>query len=361
MKVGLHTGWLIGLVPLLVAGFLVESCRGGQEENVSAPLPNGDTVVVKVAVVYDDPVVKETGLRLHESCRLYNPHDQLPMMTGYMNEASHGVVRFEVALEIEADTTFSYYTETRKPVSADDVYGFYRNRHYPQMGDGLSYDYAGMVKHYGFDKLRNEGTIDEVWVYTHPSSGMFETCMAGPGAFWVNGDVFDVPTLEKKLTVLYCNYERTVDLAMHSYAHYFENVMTKVYGRCDYDQATEGDLNNWERFSSNNLKYDRYEKGAAHVGNCHFPANAVRDYDYENTGYVMSYCDAWDFYPDLSARPARQVNCSEWGNTQLGYMRWFYGHVPHFAGVNPADGHLNNWWYYLVDFDGAMAREKEQQ
>ena len=45
-------------------------------------------------------------------------------------------------------------------------------------------------------------------------------------------------------------------------------------------------------------------------------------------------------------------------------MKWFYKHVPHFKGINTLDGndlHLNNWWYYLFDYYGAVEYEKRLQ
>jgi len=40
-------------------------------------------------------------------------------------------------------------------------------------------------------------------------------------------------------------------------------------------------------------------------------------------------------------------------------MMWFYDHVPHFKGINQEDGHLNNWWHYVVKYNEAVRLEKE--
>jgi hypothetical protein len=45
-------------------------------------------------------------------------------------------------------------------------------------------------------------------------------------------------------------------------------------------------------------------------------------------------------------------------------MKWFYKHIPHFKGINthdPNDLHLNNWWYYLFDYYGAVEYEQRLQ
>lgn len=337
--------------------------RSGKPSTVGV---NADTLVFRIGIYYEDMYVGDTGKRLHELCNWNNPHSQAKELARLMTECSHGVIQYEIAVEIEGETPYAYYYEDTgthvkgEIVTAETCYNeFWKNGQYPGIGSGVCYDYARMVTENGFDRMMNDGTIDEVWVYNHPGAGMFETCMAGPGAFWINGSTFDVPSLERKLTVLFCNYERTVDLAMHSLMHKFENVMTKVYGRWDYNVSLEKNLNNWERFSAYNQKYDKYDSGTSHIGNCHFPCNGTSDYNYSNRTYVKSYCDAWESYPYLKLENPRTINSSEWGSTQMGYMKWFYSHVPHFAGLNEEDYHLNNWWFYFVDYDRAKERERK--
>lgn len=330
------------------------------------PGQNAEPIVHKIGIYYEDFYVGDTGKRLHEMCSWNDPHKQSKELAALMTEASHGVVQYQIVVEIEGEVPYAYYTEdhgTHKKgdkVTADICYNeFFKNRDYPGLYQYVKYDYAKMVADNGFDTLLNDGTIDEVWVYNHPGAGMFETCMPGPGAFWINGDCFDLSTLKRKCTVLFCNYERTTDLAMHSLAHKFENVMKKLYGRWDYNLTNKDEMNNWELFSAYNLVYDKFDKGASHIGNCHFPCNATSDYDYSNSSYVKTYCDAWETYPDLVFENPRTINSGEWGRSQMGYMKWFFSHVPHFAGLNPKDQHLNNWWYYFVDWDAAKSYERK--
>ena len=327
---------------------------------------NDDPHVFKIAVYYEDMYAGDTGKSLHELCNWNNPHTQAQQLAKLMTECSHGVIQYEIAVEIEGTVPYAFYYQDSgshtagEVVTADICYTeYYKNGKYPGIGEGVRYDYAKMVTDNGFDTMLNDGTIDEVWVYNHPGAGMYETCMAGPNAFWINGSTFEVPSLQRKLTVLFCNYERTVDLAMHSLAHKFENVMKKVYGRWEYSASLAKNLNNWELFSAYSDKYDKYDSGCSHIGNCHFPCNGASDYDYENRRYVKSYCDAWDSYPDLKFENPRTINSSEWGSTQMGYMKWFYKHVPHFKGLNENDYHLNNWWLYFVDYDKAKAKERQ--
>jgi len=329
---------------------------------VITPGENADTITVKVACLIEDMVVSSTGKSLHESCNWNNPRTQMQELAKNMTEASHGVCQYKIVKIVEADSSYAYNVKTGKRITADYVYeDCWKKNQYPGLNDGIEYDYSGMVQDFGFDTLRNNDEITEVWVYNHPAAGMYETIMGGPGAFWINGGPFTCNTLNKKLTVLFCNYERTTDLAMHSLAHKMENVMKKVYGRWSYDVAKEEDLNNWERFSGYELRYGKYEDGCAHIGNCHFPCNGTSDYDYSNRSYVKSYCDDWLTYPVMPHEKTRTINSSEWNSTQMGYMKWFWSHVPHFKGINPdeKDLKLNNWWYYFIDYDAAVAYEKQ--
>ena len=85
-------------------------------------------------------------------------------------------------------------------------------------------------------------------------------------------------------------------------------------------------------------------------------------YNYGNTRYITTYADTWKFYPYLSEDYARKVNCNEWndeGGYQWGYMKWYFEHIPYFVGLNTdsKDKHLNNWWFYILDYNAAIKEE----
>ena len=190
---------------------------------------------------------------------------------------------------------------------------------------------------------------------------------------------------------MFCNYERTVDLALHSFAHrtesimsqlYYQNYNTKsktwrdynkygvftyVYER-DWFKGTTRDLNKFDMFFSHGSAYEKVgEKGYAHIGCCHSPCNTDMNYGYEDTASIYSFADEWDNYPYVHGieADARKVTCAEWQHPkgyQYGYMKWFYSHVPHFKGINTYDEgdlHLNNWWHYLFDYYGALELEAQ--
>jgi len=114
------------------------------------------------------------------------------------------------------------------------------------------------------------------------------------------------------------------------------------------------DPNNWEIFT----RINRDNPGKANVGNIHFPPNGTSDYDYSNSTNVITYADNWKRFPYL-LNQTRTINCSEWGCGQLGYMRWWFSHIPRFTGVT--DSILNDWWYYALDYYKAVELAHELQ
>ncbi len=356
-----------------------------------------DPLTIKVAIVYEDPLIPDTfpdnrkangeQKRLHEYCTVgnrgaawNNPVSQAVKFEADLEESSHGVVRYEVVETIWSD---QFWTFDNKKYSANDPDKKYItldtliNHVYatgapevPGIGAGMEFDYEAMIRHYDFGKKRDAGEIHEVWVYTHPGCGMYESRLVGKGAFWCNsGGINDASICQDLITVMFCNYERTTDLALHSYAHRVESIMKMVYNdRWSYNHTSlKKNLNNWELYSAHQIEFNKFEAGYSHVGCCHWPHNSTADYDYSNMRNVYTYADVWYQYPDLrdadNPKSARYINSSEWGSNQQGYMMWFFGHLPHFKGLNEADNdlHLNNWWHYIVDWNDANSYERRLQ
>ena len=129
--------------------------------------------------------------------------------------------------------------------------------------------------------------------------------------------------------------------------------MWHEYGRWEKNPENP---NNWEIYT----QYDTTHPENAHVGNIHFPPNGVHDYDWINKKKVNTYADNWTNYPDVLSGDGRVVDCQEWECTHDGYMRWWFSHIPHFEGINPADGKLNNWWHYVVNYESAVNSKMKQ-
>jgi len=204
---------------LALLSFFALSC--GNVNKSPKPLKNDKTLTIKVAVVIEDPVVPNTGgKRMHEVCHTprydfpwHDPFEQMKEMEMYMEQATNYAVDFEVVKLIDADRFFTYdgtrSTGAHKKYYTLDtlVNHFFDpvNGHIPGWSDGAAYDYTGMMKYYGLDKMRNNDEIQEIWVFTNPASAMFETRLIGPGAFWCNSEGIDDGTTNKLVCVVFCN------------------------------------------------------------------------------------------------------------------------------------------------------------
>ncbi|MCC6730812.1 MAG: hypothetical protein IT208_15875 [Chthonomonadales bacterium] len=185
------------------------------------------------------------------------------------------------------------------------------------------------------------GDIDEVWVFTGPSTrapgartpGAFCSRAAeGPTA----GDRRDVP-------VMSFSYERGVAEMLHVLGHRVERAMSAVYGGWRPDDVRT----NWARFAASYFQ----SHGVAAVGTCDRPPNAERDFDYSSPRVVYSGADDWLSYPQLTGT-GKPVSCESWGGPDYhgNYIRWWLSHLPRVTGQG-ADGRLLNWWRYVFEPD----------
>jgi hypothetical protein len=347
-------------------------------ESSSGPISGSDTVYVqsdfrsekakpmtiKVALVLQDPAISSQGFtRIHELFKWRDPVLLSNKLIFHFREATDSVVNFQIVETVKDGPLFTryhgsfmtasqYYTLLKEP-------GWTSLRNAADSGK-LWFDYRECVKYHDYDDKRNSGQIDEVWVFAGPYLGMYESQLMGPNAFWWNSPpIRDGTALKKLLSVMGLNYERGVDQAFHSFGHRVESALVEAYRQAQGRpwNPRSMDPTPWDLFT----RIDKDLPGQAHVGNIHFPPNGVRDYDYGNIRTVRSYAENWYRYPYLFSQ-ATDVNVNTWiyapgdplaeGQDHLGYLRWWYGHLPRYVGVS--DGVLNNWWHYALDFEAAV-------
>jgi len=334
--------------------------------------PKTEPIKIKVAVVYEDPIYTQYGNKKLHEC-FHTPsvpqliwNDPAQLSSDYektLEELSGNTIDYEIAEEVNADHFFTYLKNDplKRPLTADEIAVLLSEPDWKTLKEtGTSYDYNAMVKYYGFDKKRDQNEINEVWVWTFPYCGMYESHLMGQGAFWLNSPPNADPSCTDLLTIMGLNYERDLACALESYGHRFESTMMQVYGWWAYDEKqNKSELTNWELYSGYLKKYDKFSKGKSHVGNIHFPPNGEKDYDWSNDKKVLSYADEWYNYPNIKEKKARLINCEEWNCNHLGYMKWWFSHTPHYQGINTKDGKLNNWWYYVVNYNEALKVESQ--
>lgn len=369
------TGQIQGSIPNLIQPSV--SPKALTTDTGRTLLPRAATETVKVIVVIEDPVIN--GKHFHELGHWNDPRTQYPRVKETLEKCSGGVVKYDIVKVIESDSLFTYFKENEgsagrhftkqqlKQYFIDDPKWPVIRAH--EKNGTISYDYLSMVKYFGFDDMRDKNQVQEIWVCSFPVNGMYESnfvSQKGKG-FWLNSPPTAGGSNKLLLTVMYYNYERGIAEAIHSNGHRMESVMRHVYGRWAsvppgkrYKPGME--LNNWEKYTL----YDAIAPGNGNLGCIHYPVNAVHDYDYMNPAKVITYRKAWKYYPDIQPGDSDKeiVDGSTWramgnGDNQLGCMINFFSYLPNKKGINPADGKLNNWWHYMVNYEDAVELQEK--
>lgn len=321
---------------------------------------DGRPLVVKVLVLDFNPLIPG---KVHSPDRPDAPakglrevggwNDPLPLAAGFvqdMCDASGGLLQYEI-VEWQVVRRFQkkkdgfVYTPEQYVSALRQGTGKAEAWHQP---DGL--DYPAMIAEFDLVRRVDSGEIDEVWMMGLPYFGYWEAAMAGPGAFNINGGVYDQIPCKRRFAIMGFNVERGVAEMIHDVCHRTESTMARVYGGWKVEQLTT----NWAKFAANEK-----QSGTAAVGTCHYPANGEKDYDYANPRVVQSTADDWLNFPKLTGEK-KPVSRDNWagphkdakGNIDYhrNYMIWFFTRLPKAPGVN-ADGKLNNWWEYVYNFN----------
>jgi hypothetical protein len=334
------------LLPVaLIAGVALNATAAAKTPSSQ---PAVQPIHVKVLVLDFDPrIPQENNERLS---KVGGWNDPRTLADGYIKdvrEASHGILQYDIVEWNEIDAFHQKvdgFTYTPEQYMANLRAG--KGWHEPDTAD-----YPGTFEKFNVIPRIDSGEIDEVWFFGAPYFGYNESAMAGPGAFYINGAVYDKVKSKRPFAIMGFNYERGVAEMVHDLCHRTESTMGRVYGGWKVDELT----NNWARFAANALQ----SNGQASVGTCHYPPNAKQDYDYSNPRVVQSTADDWLNYPRLTGART-PVSSLSWklpyknrdGNPDYhrNYMSWWFQRLPHAAGTN-ADGRLNNWWEYIFHFN----------
>ncbi|MES2731215.1 MAG: PA14 domain-containing protein [Bacteroidota bacterium] len=307
---------------------------------------------VKVALVIENPQEPSAGnKRWHELFGWLDPASLAAQIAHDLTEASNGTVEFEITT-IDGSPQFSrldgsllspqfLFEKFSEPGGFDSLLALANAAR-------VHYDYEAMINYYDFCTKREAGIYDEIWIYSHPIAGLSESKLAGKNAFFYNSTPLTNTSCIKLLPITGLNYATGTDDALHSFIHRVENAMWVTYGRWVNPDPRPNDFELFTRVELNT-------PNLSHVGNSHIPPNGVEDYDFGNKTLVTNYADNWFTYPQVT-KQTRSINCDEWACTQIGFVRWWFRHLPRYHGVT--NGVLNDWWHYLTDFEGATALAK---
>jgi hypothetical protein len=300
--------------------------------------PVDPQIVVKVLVLNYDPLIASEGMkRLHEVGKWNDPKMLAQGYSDDVRSSSGGYVSFKI-VEWRDVNEFPIKTDGYRYTANMYLAALKTGRwHKP---DGL--DYPKTIAENKVVPLVDSGKVDEIWLFGAPYMGFWESAMAGPGSFYINGGVHPEVKSKRPFAIMGFNYERGVAEMLHDLCHRTEATLSRAYGGWEVDKLTT----NWAKFAAN----FQQSNGVAAVGTCHWPPNAERDYDYSNKREVESSADDWLNYPSLTGA-TKKLNCEAWGGPDYhrSYMKWWFQRLPKSTGVS-GDGHQNNWWKYVFQF-----------
>jgi hypothetical protein len=318
---------MIKKILLLLAALSLFGCSSRQKPTIPA------TIKPKVFIIIFNPIIEaEQNKRLTEVLGWNDPDSLAEVYRSDLFEASKGFLDYQIVKRSEVDAYPIKLDGFR--YNDDSFLTCWRERKGFHQPDAV--DYNAIFSQFDIFAQVEKGEVDEVWCFTFPYSGFWETTMAGKGAFYCNSD--PVPNTEhfpRRFITYGFNYEREVGCMLEDFGHATESVMTHVF------RHLPDDRNLWKQFTL----YDQIAPGKSNCGNVHFAPNSEKDYDWGNQRFVLSNCDDWYNFPDFKGT-VREVNCGEWGNGDMrAHHKWWFKHLPNTNGQ--IDEIYNNWWYYL--------------
>lgn len=312
-------------------------CLTGAKAQADSVYGN-DPLTVNVLVLNFDPLVAGGRIpsRLHAFAGWQNPRTLADNYANNVRAASGGFIDYQIAEWRDLDDI----------PTKQDGYDYTTSEYVQNMSSGNWHspdtaDYVQVLNDHGVPELIDNETIDEVWMFGGPYFGYWESSMAGPGAFWINGPTYSVDA-DRPFAVMGFNYERGDAEMLHSLGHRMESSISRYFNGWNIAHPQS----DWDRFTAN---AGQTLSGDYGVGSIHYPANGQSDYDYDNPTVVNSTAEDWLNYPQLTGATT-PVSSASWAGGQLGYMNYWFSHLPQATGVNDETGRVNNWWKYAFDW-----------
>ncbi|HET6845977.1 MAG TPA: hypothetical protein VFH29_04040 [Anaerolineales bacterium] len=331
-------------------------------EGVSAPEgladnrdePASITTPRVLLIIINPSMDASSGLKLSTEMGWGRPDDLVRRFIAELLQASGGLVRYHIAERVELDVFpkladgFQYDAGAFRSVMAGAT-----PVHSPS---GI--DYVGLLEKYNVLRRVESGQLDEVWVMGFPHAGLYESVMAGKGAFWCNAPpLLQTARCPRRFVIMGFSYERDLGEMLHSYNHRAEAILARVFNslgflawayktnRLPATIRPDQKLNLFERF----ILFDAIAPGKAGMGTVHYAPNAVRDYDLGSPRRVLSACYDWLRFPDFQG-DVRMISAADWGGgSELAFQSWWMRQLPKTAGRT--DGVHNNWWQYIANLD----------
>ena len=323
---------------------------------------------IKVLSVYYNPFIDSSqNLKVSDIQKWNNPTILNQQIIDFFKEISNNRINYQIVKSIEkstfpikeGNTQFSYNDLYKCLQSNENSSQEEKNNNQEFQNTCLKLiDYQKMIKDLDICQKVNNGEIDEVWLWGGPFFGFNESAIIGPNAFPYNGKFLTDTTCNKLVPIMGFNYEREVDSAIHDFGHRMEATMTKVYS----GQSQNFVKTRWDKFSLVKGFSPQYSYGGC--GTIHYPpfingemSDKKLEYNYDTNQKGLSDCDQFIDYSTVTSQdiikkdgPLINIDCKimPWKCSQLGYLKWWFSHLPNFSGIG-FDGVLNDWITYMID------------
>lgn len=214
-------------------------------------------------------------------------------------------------------------------------------------------DYARIFQQVEGESWVSKQGVDEVWVWGYHGGviDLWESNMSSPHGDVSNSDrvTEDLPILDRTYTVYHYNYQRGAAEAVENHMHQFEAILNSFDGRDDTPAAEWPSLLFWGQFVGSDSTHQLLSPRRA--GWSHYPPNAEKDYQWDNTLTVQSDIENWT--PDGKG-PFQEIECSRWRCDHLGWFVYWMQNMPGrnntvLFGQHP----MRNWWTFLSEYDEA--------
>jgi hypothetical protein len=288
-------------------------------------------------LIYDPIIEAEGGKRLHEVCKWRDPAALTTQYVADVKECSGGYAQYDV-VETRVLDEYPRKKDGFRYTDESFLQCFRAGKGWHQP-DAI--DYYAIIDQFDLVRRVNRKEIDEVWVFGMPYSGLYESTMAGKGAYFCNSAPLTGVDTNRIFVIMGFNHERGVGEMLEDIGHRTESIMRHVYGSWDPDES-----HMWNRFTL----YEKVAPGKAACGNVHFAPNSTKDYEWGNKTPVWSTADDWLNYPKLTGK-GRMMTAADWGNGDIRlHHKWWLSRLPKAPGKGP-DGKQANWWKYVIDFN----------
>ncbi|KAB2660590.1 MAG: hypothetical protein DVB31_13810, partial [Verrucomicrobia bacterium] len=274
-----------------------------------------------------DPMVVADGVRVRAATRFgYRSVDQLvAQYIRLMRLASGGQVEWSVSDRYDLDG-FPAPADLGQPTFTAENYVGLRATGYDYWNNPSPRgpDYLGIINDARFEIRRkvNAGEVDAIWVFAPPGTGFWETAMAGPTAFYINGGPIITPELTRNVVFYGFGKEghQGVGFMCENTGHMTEvlirdriapdwprNRSTRSFATLNLDNPNRllvtRAVNEWSYFTQTEATAwdpSLVAPGNSQVGFSHFPPTALSNYDWstvtynlENAGGFRVYDGSW--------------------------------------------------------------------